>query len=113
MREEQSARPEAWEDHIEKAFVVAFPGVEEHEVELALELRDLFERVARHDGHDIGETRPAKVLGGHFGAGGIELDRCEMTARLTETEPNPDCRVAVGATDLERARGAVRGDHDA
>ena len=46
VREEEPALVEPRIHHVEEALVVLLPGVEEHEVERAGELRDLLERVA-------------------------------------------------------------------
>ncbi len=54
--EEQPAGVDAREHHVEELLVVRLPGVQEHEVERALELRDFLERVACDDRDDVGEA---------------------------------------------------------
>ena len=50
VREETGRRVGMPREHqVEEPLVVALPGVEEHEVELPVELRDLLERVAGDD----------------------------------------------------------------
>ena len=41
--------------HVEELLVVGLPGVEEHEVERARQLRDLLERIARNHRDDVRE----------------------------------------------------------
>ena len=57
--------------------VVPLPGVEEHEVERAGELRDLLERVAGDHRDDVGEAGAADVVGGFLRARRVVLDRDE------------------------------------
>ena len=63
VREEQAALVEPRIDQVEESLVVLLPRVEEDEVERALELRDLLERVAGDDLDDVGEPGALDVVG--------------------------------------------------
>ena len=72
VREEQAAWFQAREDHVQELLVVALPRIQEHEVELALQLRNLLERVAAHDGDDVGQASLADVVRRDPGAGRLQ-----------------------------------------
>ena len=95
VRQEQAARPQAREHEIEEALVVLLPRVEKDELELALDLRDFPERVAGDDGDDVGEPRPADVVGGLLRARRIVLDRGQVSAGLSQPQADPDRAVSV------------------
>ena len=75
------------------------------------ELRDLLERVAGDDLHDVGQPGAADVVGQLLRAHRVVLDRHELAARLAQPHAHPDRAVAARAADLERALRAARRDH--
>ena len=107
VREEEAARDEAREHQIEEPFVVAFPGVDEHEIERPVELRDLLERVARHDRDDVGEAGGPDVGGGDLRARRVELDGRQASAGFPQPQAHPD-RAVARRRRRSRARASRR-----
>src|SRR4030095_11832082 len=96
VREEEAAGVEArvhaveeasgWQRRVhdvEEAFVVRLPRVEEHQIEGALKLWNLLERVSVNDAHDIRQSRLLNVCGGFLCALALGLHRDERRTRLT------------------------------
>src|SRR5215510_6464557 len=81
--EENAARVEPWVDDVEEPFVVWLPRVEEDEIERALQLGNLLERVAMNDAHHIRQSRLLDVCGCFLRALRIVLDRDDAPPRLT------------------------------
>ena len=106
MREEQPTRRDAREHHLEKLLVVRLPGVKEHQVELALHLRDLLERVTRDHLDDVAEARALDVGRGLLGAHGVVLDGDELATGFAQRHADPDGAVAAGGTDFQHLPGA-------
>ena len=76
------------------------------------QLRDFLERIARHDGDDVGEPRAADVVGEFFGSRRIVFDGGQVPAGLPKAKSNPDGAIATSPADLERAPGAVGRNHE-
>src|SRR5215510_9971321 len=101
VREEEAARIEPRVHDVEEAFVVRLPRVEEHQIEGALKLWNLLERVAVNDAHDIGQSRLLNVGGRFLCALRIVLNRDYVSPRFTSAEAQPDAAVTAGCTDFK------------
>ena len=80
--------------------------VEKHEVEGARELRDLLERVARNDRHDVGQPRAPDIPAAPRAR--IVFDGRQPAAGFPEAKTDPDGAVAIGRANLERLPRAAR-----
>src|SRR4029453_18765772 len=110
--EEEATRVEPRVDDVEEAFVVRLPRVEEHQIEAALKLWNLLERVAVNDAHDVCQSCLLNVCSRFLCALRIVLNRDYVPPRFTSAEAQPDSAVAAGRTDLEhRLRSARRDQH--
>src|SRR5262245_35420343 len=90
MGKEEPARIEPRVDDVEESFVVRLPRVEEHEIERALKLWDLLERITVNDAHDVGQPRLLNVGGRFFRALRIVLNGDHVSPRFTSAQAEPD-----------------------
>jgi hypothetical protein len=113
VRDEETAGVETREDEVEELLVIGLPRIEEHEVERALQLGDLFERVGVHHANDVVQAGLPDVGGRLLRALRVVLDRHHLAAALAGSETEPDTAVAARRADLEHRFGAARGDEHA
>src|SRR5262245_49183054 len=113
MGEEEAAGVEPRIHDVEESFVVRLPRVEEHEIEGALKLWNLLERVAMYDAHDIGQSGFLDVRGRFLGALRIVLNGDDVAAGLASAEAEPDAAVAAGRANLEHRLRTTGGDEHA
>src|SRR5262249_27666291 len=100
--EQQPARPQPREDQVEEPLVIALPGVEEYEIEVAGEPWKLFERVARNPRHRLGQSGAADIVLRDPRPRRIVLDAGEPAADRFQAETDPDRAVAERAADFDR-----------
>ena len=82
VREEQAAETQPWKREIEETFVVALPGIQKHEIEIARYFRNFLEGIPGYDRDDVSEPGASDVLFGRSSPTGIDLNGRQMTAGL-------------------------------
>ncbi len=110
VADDGASRDDPAPDQIQEFDVVGLPGVDEDEIEIALNLGDLGERVSDPHVYDRFQPGPADVLPGLCAARRIELDRHQTAAGLPEGQAEPEGGISREGADLQAPFVAVPDD---
>src|SRR5262249_61839694 len=89
VSEKEAVRHQARDHQIEETLVILLPGVEKDEGEVAADLWNLLESVARHHSDQVGEAGTPDIFGCLPCPSRIELNCGEMSAGLTKAQRYP------------------------